>query len=75
MPKSKNPAFSPSSKAAKTLFGSSSKPSHKAAVEAAALVGLKATLRILKKLDVPEEVLGQLGKAIQGLGRHLRSKK
>lgn len=71
------PKSSPTTKArgSKSVLSSSSKNSHLHGVERAALVGLKATTRVLQKLDVPELFHTHLKAAIAVLDKHLRSRK
>ena len=59
----------------KSPANSSSKPSHAHVVEQAALVGLKATARVLQKLDVPAVFHRHLKAAISELNKHVRSRR
>lgn len=58
----------------KSGLSSSSKNSHRHGVERAALVGLKASAKVLQQLDVPEVFHTHLKAAIAVLDKHLRSR-
>lgn len=69
MPK---PSSATKPRGSKSALSSSSKNSHRYGVERAALTGLRASARVLRKLDVPEVFHTHLKAAIAALEKHLR---